>query len=114
MVNAYLKILDSPNNLISSEIFNVGYDNQTVNQIAKTVQKIIGDDVIINRVSSDDNRSYHISSLKISKLLNFKPKFSIEDAVKDLKYAFEKKLLPNSLSDEKYFNIKKMQSLKLT
>ena len=30
------------------------------------------------------------------------------------KEAFEKKLLPNSLTDEKYFNIKRMQSIKLS
>ena len=38
---------------------------------------------------------------------------TVEDAVSDLKKAFEKNLLPNSLNDEKYFNIKKFEKLKL-
>ena len=36
-----------------------------------------------------------------------------KDAVKDLRLAFEKGLLPNSLTDEKYFNIKRMSSIQL-
>jgi hypothetical protein len=33
--------------------------------------------------------------------------------VSDIKNAFEKGLLPNSLEDEMYFNIKRMQSINL-
>ena len=39
--------------------------------------------------------------------------FTIEDAVKDLKFAFENKKLPGSLENSIYFNIKKMQELEL-
>ena len=74
---------------------------------------IIGDDVEIEVSSTDDNRSYHISSNKIFDELGFKPEFTVEDAVMDLKDAFENNLLPNSLDDEKYFNIKRMNSIKL-
>ena len=51
---------------------------------------------------------------KIKKILDFDPKFTIKNAVNDLRIAFEKNLLPNSLKDEKYFNIKRMQSVKLS
>ncbi|MBU6187338.1 MAG: SDR family NAD-dependent epimerase/dehydratase, partial [Cyanobacteria bacterium REEB444] len=34
-------------------------------------------------------------------------------AVEDMKKAFECGLLPNSLTDERYFNIKRMQSVNL-
>ena len=50
---------------------------------------------------------------KIKNILKFEPKYSIKNAIEDLKVAFEKKLLPNSLKDEKYFNIKKMQKINL-
>ena len=63
--------------------------------------------------NTDDNRSYHISSKKIKNVLGFKPKFTVEDAIKDLKEALEKGKLPNSLNEENYFNIKKMQKIKL-
>ena len=63
--------------------------------------------------SSDDNRSYHISSNKIKTELGFEAKHTIRDAVEDLCAAFEKNLLPNSLDDQMYFNIKRMQNLEL-
>ena len=114
MINAYLLMVKSPKKLIAGEIFNVGHDNQSVNSIAILVKKIIGPDVKVINIQSDDNRSYHISSEKIEKILCFKPKFTIEDAVRDLKNAFQNNLLPNSLGDEKYFNIKMMKKIKLT
>ena len=63
------------------------------------------------QIKSDDIRSYHISSKKIFEKLNFKTKLTIEDAILDLKKAFDKKLLKNTLDDENFFNIKKMQKL---
>ena len=80
---------------------------------SQTVKKVVGSDVKIVNVQSNDDRSYHISSSKVETVLNFKPNFTVEDAVIDLTKAFEKKLLPNSLDDEKYFNIKRMQSINL-
>ena len=74
---------------------------------------MIGDDVKLVATSTNDNRSYHISSKKIAEKLGFVPKHSIRDAVVDLRKALEAGLLPDSLQDERYFNIKRMQSLKL-
>ena len=67
----------------------------------------------MNSSPTNDNRSYHISSKKIKKILDFDAKYTITDAVIDLKKAFENQLLPNSLNDEKYFNIKRMKSVQL-
>ena len=67
----------------------------------------------ILKTISDDNRSYHVSNEKIKTILGFEPKYTIQDAVKDLKLAFDKKLLPDSFEDKKYFNIKTMNSIKL-
>ena len=54
-----------------------------------------------------------MTSKKIKETLGLETNKTIYDAVKDLKSAFEKGLLPNSLTDEKYFNIKRMQSVNL-
>ena len=67
----------------------------------------------ISRTKSNDNRSYHVSSKKISDVLGFIPKYSIKDAVSDLKKAFENKELVNTFENEFYFNIKRMNSIKL-
>lgn len=114
MVEAYLVLLSSPKEKISGEVFNAGYENQTVKEIAQAVKAVIGDDVALVTTPSDDNRSYHISSKKIKKVLGFEAKKSIHDAVKDLKVAFDKGLLPDSLENEFYFNIKRMQSIDLS
>ena len=113
MANIYLKILESDKKLVNGEVFNAGYDNFTVNEIASTVKNIIGQDVELETVETNDNRSYHVSSKKIKDILNFEAMFTINDAVKDLKEAFENNKLPNSLKDSKYFNIKKMQEINL-
>ena len=113
MTEIYCKLLILPKDLIQGQIYNGGYQNLPVRNIAETVKKVIGDNVKLKVVSSNDNRSYHISSEKIQKQLGFEPKNTIEDAVSDLKQAFEKGLLPNSLKDEKYFNIKRFENLNL-
>ena len=113
MIRSYEFIINSENNVINGQIFNVGFENQSVNELAKAVKEEIGDDVEIVKSHSDDNRSYHISSKKIFDALKFKAEFTINDAVKDLKYAFDKKLILNSFEDENYFNIKKMNKINL-
>jgi len=67
----------------------------------------------VKTVSSDDPRSYRISSEKINRELNFTPKHTIEDAVYDLIRAFKSGKLENSLEDMRYFNIKTMKAIDL-
>ncbi len=113
MVDVYLLLINADKNIINKEIFNAGFENQSVMDLAKSAKSIIGQDVIIKEVTTDDIRSYHISSDKINRKLNFVAKKTISDAISDLKFAFENKLLINTLDDEKYFNLKKMQSIQL-
>ena len=114
MVKVYEVLIKAPESKINGQIFNVGYENKTVLDLANTVKNVLCDDIQLLETPTDDNRSYHISSKKIKKILDFDSKFTIEDAVNDLRNAFKKNLLPNSLTDEKYFNIKRMQSIKLS
>tara|TARA_Y100001970_G_C14221313_1_gene852861 strand:+ start:698 stop:1675 length:978 start_codon:yes stop_codon:yes gene_type:complete len=113
MVNVYLKMLAADKKVVNGEVFNAGYDNFTIYEIANSVKEIIGNDVVLEKVETDDNRSYHVSSKKMRDILNFEAKFTIQDAIKDLKDAFDQKKLINSLVDSKYFNIKKMQEINL-
>ncbi len=113
MVRAYELFISADSQKINRKIFNIGFENLTVNQLAHKVQKVIGLDVKIKKLPSEDNRSYHISSEKIKNELGFFTKYNILNAVEDLKIAFEKKILINSLTNENYFNIKKMQSINL-
>ena len=113
MVDSYLAVLNAPSKKINGEVFNVGFKNQSVNELANDVKEVIGSDVKIIHTKSDDNRSYHVSSEKIKEMLGFETKYTVKDAVLDLKNAFEKKLLTNTFNDEFFFNIKRMNNINL-
>ena len=113
MTDLYLFLLEQPDQKIHKKIYNAGYENYKVHEIAKKVQKTLGGNIPIEITPSDDNRSYHVSSAKISQELGFTAKHSIEEAILDLKDAFEKGLIPDSMDDMRYFNIKTMQHLEL-
>lgn len=110
-------LLDAPKNKIENQIFNCGYQNMSIMNIAKIVKKVVEEvfpergDISIETTTSDDPRSYHINSNKIKNILNFEPKHSIEEAVRDLCIAFKEGKLPASLDDNKYFNVRTMKAI---
>jgi len=114
MADAYIAVIEADVARVSGQIFNVGTENQTVLELAETVRSVVGMDVRLVTSPSNDNRSYHISSKKIADMLGFVPSRSIAQASSDINRALEAGLLPNSLTDERFFNIKRMQSLKLS
>jgi len=114
MVDVYLMLLDAPTEKIAGQIFNAGYENHSVLELAKMVQSVVGDDVVLVSTPTDDNRSYHVSSEKIRDILGFEAKHTIRDAAAGLVAAFKAGKLPDSLTDERYFNIKRMQSINLS
>ena len=113
MIEVYKVIISADSSLVNGKIFNAGGKNLTVHQLAGLVKKRLGDQVMIETKESNDNRSYHISSEKIKKILNFSTSFTVEDAINDLKNAFDKKLFHDPLNNIKYYNIKLMNSIKL-
>jgi len=114
MVRCYLELLGAPQEKIAGKIFNVGYQNQTVDELASVVIKVVGDSTELEKVPTDDNRSYHISSEKIARELGFRAEFTVEDAVQDLVTAFREGRLPDPLNNARYFNIKRMRQVELT
>lgn len=114
MTDFYIEALKWPNEMIAGKIYNVGYENHTVSDIANIVKRNIGrDDIEIVIEPTNDNRSYHVSSEKVKRELGFVPKHTIDDAVQDLKRAFDKGEIKNSMTDIKYYNIKTMQAVDL-
>ncbi len=113
MTDLYVKLVDEPAARIRNKVWNAGWENFTADEIANTVQAEVGGNVQIVHEPTDDPRSYHISSARLSDELGFKPKGSTRDAVRELKAAFAAGKLPNALTDPRYFNIKMMQSLSL-
>lgn len=114
MVEAYIRILEAPENLVKNEIFNVGGENMTLDEIAECVRDVIGSDVSIEHQASNDPRSYHVSSAKIKSRLGWAPERSIASAVSSLRAAFASGKVPNSTTDARYINIKTLQAQPLS
>ena len=110
----YVKCLALPAEQIDGKVFNAGYQNLAISAIAELVRTVIGNNVAIETTPTNDNRSYHISSEKIRREIGFVPRYSIEDAVRELKAAFEAGKIPDPLTGSGYFNIKRMQEIHLS
>lgn len=113
MADLYCRALEWEVEKIDGRVYNAGYDNHTVDAIATMVREEVGEQVEIDHEVTNDNRSYHISSEKISRELGFKPRRTIRDAIRDLRDAFAAGRVPNSFDDSRYYNIKRMQELAL-
>jgi nucleoside-diphosphate-sugar epimerase len=113
MADLYLFLLQQQDEKIDGGIYNAGYENHTLMELAEIVKKVVSDDLPIDVEPTDDLRSYHVSSEKMRTELGFEPSHSIEDAVRGLVDAFESGKLPNSMDDPQYFNINLMKDLAL-
>jgi len=119
MVDLYIQLLKEPDERIAGKVFNAGYQNHTVAEIAEIVRSVVQqqapgrESLEIVTTPTDDVRSYHISSEKIRRELGFVPKRTVEDAVRDLCQAFAAGKFPNSMTDSHYFNIRRMQEINL-
>ena len=72
VTDLYVQLLELPDEMVADKIFNVGYENHQVSEIAEMVRKVVGKEgVEITTTPTDDNRSYHISSEKIRRELGF-------------------------------------------
>jgi len=119
ITDLYVELLTMPKELIAGEAFNAGYENHTVAQLAEFVRKVVEDEfpekapIKVQTAPSNDNRSYHVSSRKIAEKLGWKPKRTIEDAVRDLCRAFKQGKFRDSMSDDNYVNVRAVKKLQL-
>lgn len=111
MCDAYLYLLGQPSGLINGEIFNIGAENMTIKEISELVADEIGQPLEIRVENTPDSRSYRVSSEHIKEKIGFMPKLGVREAVQDLKNAFDQGMLYNSLTDSKYFNLKRMNEI---
>lgn len=118
MTDLYVALLDRNPAEIDGKVFNAGFDNFSMADIAKMVRLVVeretGREIDIVTTPTDDLRSYHISSAKIAAELGWRPRRTLLDAIEDLTLKFKEGAIPNSLDDIRYFNIKTMQAAKLS
>jgi nucleoside-diphosphate-sugar epimerase len=119
MCDLYGMALTLPDEKIDGKVYNAGFDNATVMDLARLVKRVIETDnsfagtIDLEVVPTDDNRSYKVSSSKIAQELGFVPKRTIEDAVRDLLTAFKDGRLRDTMNNRLYYNIATMQAANL-
>lgn len=115
MTDLYGQLLAEPADRIAGRVWNVGYQNHTVAEIAGIVKDVVegmtpgAARIEIRTEPSDDERSYHISSQRIRDELGFVPKRTIEDAVRDLVSAFREGRIRDAMNSDRYYNIRMMR-----
>jgi len=112
MAQAYIELLKAPAEKVDKEIFNVGFENMRLIQIAELVKSVLQDkSITIERVPTTDNRSYHVNSDKIAKHIGFRPRSTINQAISSLVVAHSQGKIINPMDNPLYYNIKRMQDL---
>ena len=102
LVDVFIHFLD---NKVKNGIYNAGFENLSILKIGKQFKKI---DCKIEIKKDNDSRSYN---LDLQKLLNtgFLPKYSIVDAIDEIKLSFSKKLY----SRPQWYSVKWLKSIKV-
>lgn len=110
-------LLEAPADKVQNEIFNCGYENMSIMEIADLVKKVVEEmmpergGIEIVTEPTDDIRSYHINSDKIKRVLGFEPKHSIEEAIRGLVEAFRDGQISNSMDDDNYYNVRTLKKI---
>ncbi|TAL20623.1 SDR family oxidoreductase [Patescibacteria group bacterium] len=113
MSDLYLLLLEAPAEKIDGQAFNVNAGNETVLGIARRVAAALGRDIPIEVTDTKDLRSYRTSGEKLRRVLGFAPRKTIEDAARELAQAMAQGLVPDALTNERYYNVRRMKSVNL-
>jgi len=106
LINVYKHFI--LNSDLPGGFYNAGFENLKIIDIAKEVAKIIPSKIEIKKIGNDP-RSYRQDSSKLL-LTGFKKKFSICDAIKEIKEKFEQKMFTES---DRCYTVKWMKTLNL-
>lgn len=99
--DAFVTISEAKKDLISGEVFNVGTENYMKKDLIALIEKNIKNVKILRKGGEANNRDYKVSFKKIERMLNFKPKKSVADGIRELVWAMRNNIFSNPY-DEKY------------
>lgn len=104
MVSVYSQLLICETALFNGEVFNIAYDNLPILTIGEKIAEILGKRPVFHIGNSNDQRSYSVSSEKISRELGFSPSYGISDAVCGIADALRNGSLSETFSNPLYYN----------
>ena len=110
VVRAFVKVLNTKNETVKNEIFNVGgqSENYRIIDILKIISKYHPTDYNLTK-NVDDKRNYKVSFKKISKKLNFRLTNSLSEIIKKLLKKYSKEKI--NIDNINYYNEKKIFSI---
>ena len=111
--NFYIDCIDINSEKFNDKIYNVGFENLKIIEIANMVKNTLSINIPIIITKTDDIRSYHISSNKVKKEFGFNTTKKISDAIIEIDKASKKQLIKDPLNNSNYYNINKMKELNL-
>ena len=87
VASAFVECIEAHSNLISGEVFNVGSNDQNlqIKQVANLVKELVPETEVDFVDGAVDLVDYHLSCSKLSKVLNFTAKWSLEDSLKQVR-----------------------------
>ncbi len=113
ITDLYVMLIETDKELISGDVFNAGYENHKVMEIAKIIKGTLSEkEIEIEIKPVVDERSYRISSKKINDRLNFFPKYTLQQGIREISDLFTNGVILN-WEDPEYYNIKTMKLLEL-
>lgn len=88
------RVLEAPSADVAFDVFNAGGDanNFTKRMIVETIQALIPDAPVDYQEHGTDPRNYRVDFSKIRERLDFSPRFTVEDGVRELIAALDQKL----------------------
>ncbi|MBU3964455.1 SDR family oxidoreductase [Patescibacteria group bacterium] len=95
-INAFERVIEEDNlSKINKQTFNVGSNNQNykIIQVANLVRNVLPNTKIESIPSDTDKRDYNVLFNKIRQILNFEPRFTVEDGIKEIVEALERKII---------------------
>ena len=101
ITDVYLHLLNHPT---VTGIYNAGFENISILDIARCVVKYIPAEIVVSE--SNDPRSYRVNSDKLL-ATGFKPKKSVEHAIVEIVEKFKSGELKN---EDRFYNLKWMES----
>mgnify|MGYP000337545674 CR=1 FL=1 len=104
---AVAKVLDAPLDVVGSQIYNVGSDEQnyTITDIGKMVhEQVLAAELLINS-DDTDKRNYRVSFAKIRKQLGFEPQWTVAMGIQQVLEAISNGDVEN-YTEARYSNVK--------
>ena len=104
ITDVYLHLIDHPE---VTGIFNTGFENISILDIANLVTKYVPAEIIVT--ASNDPRSYRVNSDKLL-ATGFKPKKTVEHAIQEVIEKYRSGILKN---EEHFYNLKWMEKTEI-